>query len=87
MSDPRGKRDLVSISDIAGDLEPILRRASALKAERQRGELRPVLAGKNLAMIFEKPSTRTRTSFEVAMNDLGGHALYLSSKDLQLGRG
>ena len=81
------KRDLVSIADIAGDLRPLLARAAELKAERKRGTLRPLLAGKNLAMIFEKPSTRTRTSFEVAMNDLGGHGLYMSSKDLQLGRG
>ncbi|HYA71099.1 MAG TPA: ornithine carbamoyltransferase [Thermoplasmata archaeon] len=80
-------KHLLSISDISSDLPALLTRAAALKAERARGVLRPTLAGKNLAMIFEKPSTRTRTSFEVAMNDLGGHALYLSSKDLQLGRG
>ncbi|MGI0155165.1 MAG: ornithine carbamoyltransferase [Thermoplasmata archaeon] len=81
------KRDLTSISDIAGELEPLLIRAAELKAERRRGTARPTLPGKNLGMIFEKPSTRTRTSFEVAINDLGGHAIYLSSKDLQLGRG
>jgi len=80
-------KHLLSISDISDDLPSILARAAALKAERARGQLKPTLAGRNLAMIFEKPSTRTRTSFEVAMNDLGGHALYLSSKDLQLGRG
>ena len=80
-------KHLLSISDIVSDLPRLLSRAAALKAERARGTRRPTLAGKNLAMIFEKPSTRTRTSFEVAMNDLGGHALYLSSKDLQLGRG
>ncbi|HXY46825.1 MAG TPA: ornithine carbamoyltransferase [Thermoplasmata archaeon] len=79
--------DVLSILDIASELPEILRRADRLKAARRRGILSPTLRGRNLAMIFEKPSTRTRTSFEVAMNDLGGHALYLSTRDLQLGRG
>ncbi|MGI0071119.1 MAG: ornithine carbamoyltransferase [Thermoplasmata archaeon] len=81
------KRDLLSLTDVAGELAALLRRATRLKAERRRGVLRPSLRGKNLAMIFEKPSTRTRTSFEVAIEDLGGHAVYLSPKELQLGRG
>jgi ornithine carbamoyltransferase len=79
--------DLLSILDIAGDLPGLLRRAEQLKTDRRHGSLGGTLRGKNLAMIFEKSSTRTRTSFEVAMNDLGGHALYLSTRDLQLGRG
>jgi len=81
------KRDLLSISDIATDLPALLGRAVRLKDDRRRRIFRPTLRGRNVAMIFEKPSTRTRTSFEVAIHDLGGHALYLSSRDLQLGRG
>lgn len=81
------KRDLVSISDIASDLPELLRRAHEMKTARRAGNLSRTLQGTNVALIFEKPSTRTRTSFEVAMNDLGGHALYLSPKDMQLGRG
>jgi ornithine carbamoyltransferase len=81
------KRDFLSIHDVAEDLGAILTRASELKKERQRGDLGGTLPGANLGLIFEKPSTRTRTSFEVGIHDLGGHAIYLSSKDLQLGRG
>lgn len=82
------KRDLISILDLeAADLEQIMQDAAALKTLRKEGKEHPVLAGKNLAMIFEKPSTRTRISFEVGMNDLGGHALHLNHKDMQLGRG
>ncbi|HYK92694.1 MAG TPA: ornithine carbamoyltransferase [Thermoplasmata archaeon] len=81
------KRDLLSIADLASDLTSVLARAHEMKSDRRRGNLSSTLAGTNLGMIFEKPSTRTRTSFEVAMNDLGGHAIYLSPKDMQLGRG
>jgi ornithine carbamoyltransferase len=81
------KRDVLSVANLASDLLPLLTRAQQLKRARSRGTIRPMFPGKNLAMIFEKPSTRTRTSFEVAMNDLGGHGLLMSSRDLQLGRG
>jgi ornithine carbamoyltransferase len=81
------KRDLLSIADVADELDVLLDHAARLKDERRRGVSRPTLTGKNLAMIFEKPSTRTRASFEVAIGDLGGHALVLSTNDLQVGRG
>jgi ornithine carbamoyltransferase len=80
-------KDLLSISDIADRLPAILTRAAALKRLRARGTSPTPLKGRTLALIFEKPSTRTRTSFEVAIHDLGGHAMFLSSHDLQLGRG
>jgi ornithine carbamoyltransferase len=81
------KRDVLSIVDLAPDLMGLLARASALKTMRhERKPYRP-FEGRYLAMIFEKPSTRTRSSFEVAWTDLGGHAVYLSPKEMQLGRG
>lgn len=61
--------------------------ADKLKAEKKAGIKHHILEGKTLGMIFEKSSTRTRVSFEVGMYDLGGQALFLSSKDLQIGRG
>jgi ornithine carbamoyltransferase len=81
------KHDLLSLADLGTELPQLLVRAAAMKAARRKGDLTPVRAGRNLGLIFEKPSTRTRTSFEVAINDLGGHALYLSPRDMQLGRG
>ncbi|MBE6776058.1 MAG: ornithine carbamoyltransferase [Ruminococcaceae bacterium] len=61
--------------------------ADKLKAEKKAGIKHPLLEGKTLGMIFQKSSTRTRVSFEVGMYDLGGTPLFLSSKDLQIGRG
>jgi len=69
------------------ELEQIVKTSELLKYQLLRGEEHPLLKGKTLAMIFEKPSTRTRVSFEVGMWQLGGYALYLNASDLQLGRG
>lgn len=75
---------LLSICDIKDDVKHILELASKIKA----GEIeKNPLEGKTLAMIFEKPSTRTRVSFDVGMYQLGGRTLFLSSNDLQMGRG
>ncbi len=82
-----GKRDLLSISDIASDLPALLHRAEELKALRRQHVLPRPLLDRNVAMIFEKPSTRTRSSFEIGVQELGGHAVYLSSSEMQLGRG
>ena len=70
-----------------GELETALDLADRLKELQQRGEQHHLLPGRTLGMIFQKPSTRTRVSFEVGMYQLGGSALYLSATDLQLGRG
>ena len=69
------------------DIVEILNTADQLKYEKKNGIKHHILAGKTLGMIFEKSSTRTRVSFEVGMYDLGGTALFLSARDLQIGRG
>src|SRR2546422_3863185 len=82
-----GKRDFVSMRDVRDDLVGLLELAASIKNRTKAGEPYEPLRGKSLAMIFEKASTRTRVSFEVGMTQLGGHALFLSPSDLQLGRG
>lgn len=69
------------------ELDALLQLAQHLKAERKTGTMGQPLKGKSLAMIFEKPSTRTRISFEVGMKELGGDTLQLGTNELQLGRG
>jgi ornithine carbamoyltransferase len=73
--------------DVKNDLEDIIDLGISLKRRSKSGESIHLLKGKTLAMIFEKSSTRTRVSFEVGMEKLGGHALFLSKNDIQLGRG
>ena len=81
-------KDFLTIHDLAPDeAEHILGLAAHLKSMQKSGTPHPYLEGKTLGMIFEKSSTRTRVSFEVGMAQLGGHALFLSSHDTQLGRG
>ena len=81
-----GLRHFLDLVDVpAKDLRQIIEVACAMKAERV-GTDRP-LAGKTLAMIFERPSTRTRVSFEVAMRQLGGDTILLTAEEMQLGRG
>jgi len=81
-------KSLASLYDLTREeIEQILKTSELLKLQLLRGQERALLKGKTLAMIFEKPSTRTRVSFEVGMWQLGGYPLYLSANDLQLGRG
>jgi ornithine carbamoyltransferase len=79
-------RDYLSVDDLTPEeLRGLLSFARDLKARAAAGDRPPLLAGKALAMIFEKPSLRTRVSFEVGMFQLGGTALYLGPQDIQLG--
>ncbi|HID60265.1 MAG TPA: ornithine carbamoyltransferase [Hadesarchaea archaeon] len=81
-------KHLLSMQDLRSkEIETILNDAVKLKQKTKKEETHEVLRGKTLAMIFAKPSTRTRVSFEVAMTQLGAHAIYLGWNDLQLGRG
>jgi ornithine carbamoyltransferase len=81
------KRDLISMLDIQDDLQDIIDLGIQLKRQSKSGQSIQLLKGKTLGMIFEKSSTRTRVSFEVGMTKLGGHSLFLSTNDIQLGRG
>lgn len=81
-------KHLLKLMDLSQEeIVEILDLADKLKDEKKKGIKHHLLAGKTLGMIFEKSSTRTRVSFEVGMYDLGGNALFLSSRDLQIGRG
>lgn len=81
-------KHLLKLMDLSStEITEILNLADQLKYEKKNGIEHHLLKGKTLGMIFEKSSTRTRVSFEVGMYDLGGSALFLSSKELQIGRG
>ncbi|HVM45931.1 MAG TPA: ornithine carbamoyltransferase [Candidatus Thermoplasmatota archaeon] len=82
-----GGRDLLRMSDFAGDLEEVLDAARALKALNKSGHPTPYLSAKSAVLIFEKASTRTRVSFEVGLAKLGMTATFLSTRDIQMGRG
>ncbi len=81
-------KHLLKLMDLSEkEITEILNLADQLKYEKKNGIKHHILEGKTLGLIFEKSSTRTRVSFEVGMYDLGGSALFLSSRDLQIGRG
>lgn len=81
-------KHLLKLADLSSEeIFAILNLADQLKYERKNNIPHPHLAGKKLGMIFTKSSTRTRVSFEVGMTELGGTALFLSDRDIQLGRG
>jgi len=80
-------KDLLSIGDLTPtEIETLLSLAADLKEQQRKGIAHPLLAGKSLAMIFEKPSLRTRVTFEVGMSQLGGRAIYLVPADIRLGQ-
>src|ERR1700722_5204692 len=81
-------RSLLSMADLSwSELDSLLKRARRLKRKMKSHQEIATLRGKVVGLVFEKPSTRTRTSFEVATIRLGGHSLYLSASELQLSRG
>ena len=81
-------KHLLKLMDLTSEeIVSILDLADQLKYEKKNNIAHPLLAGKSLGMIFQKSSTRTRVSFETGMYQLGGQALFLSSRDLQIGRG
>ena len=81
-------RHFLTLLDLSSDeLRQLVKRATELKAIRNRGEIYEPLKNKVMSMIFEKSSTRTRVSFEAGMAQFGGHAMFLSPRDTQLGRG
>lgn len=81
-------KDLLTLNELdKKEIEELLNKAIKLKKDLKAGIYKPLLKNKTLAMIFQKSSTRTRVSFETGMYQLGGHALNLSSEDLQLARG
>lgn len=80
------KKDFLSIVDLTREeIEELLDLAIEIKAKQKKGEETPYLKGKTLAMVFQKPSARTRVSFEVGMYQLGGYALYLAPTDIGVG--
>lgn len=81
-------KNFINFDDLSHqELQGIIDRAISLKKEHRSGKLNDLLKNKTLAMIFDKSSTRTRVSFEAGMTQLGGQSLFLSEKDIQLGRG
>ncbi len=81
-------KDLLSLDELSpSEFRSLLHLAEVLKNERQQRKFVHQAPGTSLALLFEKPSTRTRVSFEVAMFELGGHAVVLNSKEMQLSRG
>lgn len=81
------KRDFLSITDVEGRLPALLEAALRLKKQLRGPRMLEIAKGRNLGLIFEKPSTRTRVSFEVGFRKLGGHVTILGKNDIQLGRG
>lgn len=81
------KRDLLTIRDITGEeIHQLISRAQQMKADLAQGKLEPTLSGKILCLIFVKPSTRTRVSFEAAMYRLGGQCIFMTEKETQISR-
>ncbi len=81
------KKDLVSVADLSKqEMEELFKLAIQIKRKTKKGRSPKLLADKTMAMIFEKPSLRTRVTFETGMTQLGGHAIYLAPSDIQLGK-